>query len=155
LVAGFLLAGLVAAIAAPVWDAKDGVIISPDKAKRFLDQCSRPSPQNVIGFWLPTPAQIAELEVRLPGILEAALKGQRHSPVKNYWRQYAGLVTDKHRTIYVNGFRRNPDQAAEKLQRDQLRTGPVIVCDGGNGAFGVEYDPRTHGFEGLAFNGSV
>jgi hypothetical protein len=28
-----------------------------------------------------------------------------------------------------------------------------MVCDGGNGFFGVEYDPKTKVFTGLAFNG--
>ena len=155
LIAVFLVAGLAAAIAGPVWNAKDGTVFPPNKAKTLLAQCSRGAPQGVTGFWTPRPAQIAQLEMLLPVLLEKELSGQRHLPVQYYLRQYAGLVLQNRDVIYVNGFASYPDDASDKKERDsgRWRTEAQMVCDGGNGYFGVEYDPQTKKFEGLAFNG--
>ena len=148
LVAAFLVSGFAAAIAAPAWNPKDGVIFPPDRAQTLLHQCSRGTPGNVEGFWLPQIAQIFELEQRLPGILEKNLSGQQHSPIGDYKRQYAGLIVKKRKIIYVNGFRSSREDRGRAW-----RTDPMIVCDGGNAFFGVEYDPQTKTFQSLVFNG--
>ena len=155
LIALFLVVGTAVAIAAPNWQAKDGVIFRPDKARALLHQCSRGAPKTVQGFWLPQLAQIAELERRLPALLEAKLSGQRHPAIQHYKRQYAGVTVNNHSVIYVNGFASFPDDHPDKRLRetDDWKTAPRLVCDGANGYFGVEYDPRTKTFEGLAFNG--
>ena len=59
------------------------------------------------------------------------------------------------KVIYVNGFASYPDPPYDKKTREsgEWRTNPQMVCDGGNGYFGVGYDPQTKKFEGLAFNG--
>lgn len=145
LVAAFM----VAAIAAPVWNPKDGAIFPPDKALALLHQCSRGTPQNVKGFWRPQVSQIAGLEQLLPGLLEKDLSGQRHPPIQDYARQYAGLIVKERKIIYVNGFH----SGKEDRESQRWRTKPVVVCDGGNGFFGVEYDPQTKTFQSLAFNG--
>ena len=148
LVAGFLFAGLAAAIAAPVWDVKDGTIFPPKKAELLLRHCSRNGPTAVTEFWLPQLAQIAQLELALPDLLETKLSGERHPPIKSYKRQYAGLIVKGRKIIYVNGF-----AGGDGAGPGTWRTDPVKVCDGGNGFFGVEYDPEKKSFEGLAFNG--
>ena len=151
LIAIFLVAGLAAAIAAPVWDAKGGVVFPAEKAKTLLVQCSRGAPQGVTGFWLPRSAQIAQLEKLLPGLLEKNLSGQRHPPVQNYMRQYAGIITQNRHLIYVNGFGSYSHDPYDRSGK--WRTEAQVVCDGGNNFFGVEYDPQTKAFEGLGFNG--
>lgn len=149
----FLIAGIVSAMAAPLWRAQDGAVMPPDKAKDLLHQCSRPSPQNVTGTWLPQAAQISELEARLPPLLERNLAGQRHPDIAHYARQYAGLVQKDRRIIYVNGFWLHPSDPAVKS--GVWRTRANMVCDGGNAFFGVEYDPMTKGFTHLVFNGTA
>jgi hypothetical protein len=156
LVAVFLVTGLAAAIAAPVWKTKDGVVFPPDKAKTLLAQCSRGAPSGVTGFWAPEHAQIVQLEMLLPGLLENQLSGQRHPPVQYYKRQYAGLIMQNRRVIYVNGFASYPDDPYEKKEREsgKWRTRAEMVCDGGPAFFGVEYDPSTEAFAHFEFNGS-
>lgn len=147
----FLLAGIVSAMAAPLWHAQDGAILPPGKAKQLLEQCSRDVPQGVTGAWQPQAAQTAELEARLPSLLEKALAGQRHPDMAHYARQYAGLLQKDRRIIYVNGFWLHPSDPAVKSGAWRARAN--IVCDGGNAFFGVEYDPKMKTFTGLAFNG--
>jgi hypothetical protein len=149
LVAVFLVTGLAGAIAAPTWNSKDGVIFPASKAQALLHQCSRGTPQEVKGFWQPQISQIAELEQLLPGLLEKNFSGQRPPPVQDYRRQYAGLIVQERRLIYVNGFL----SGKQDRESEGWRTNPVVVCDGGNGFFGVEYDPQTKSFQSLAFNG--
>jgi len=146
-VAVFLVAGLAGAIAAPVWNSKDGVIFPADKAQSLLHQCSRGTPQKGKGFWQPQISQIAGLEQLLPGLLEKNFSGQRHPPIQDYGRQYAGLIVQERKLIYVNGF------LSGYRELEGWRTNPVVVCDGGNSFFGVEYDPQTKSFQSLAFNG--
>ena len=155
LIALFFVASFAAAIAAPVWQAKDGVVFPTSKAKTLLAQCSRGVPQGVTGFWSPQPAQIAQLEMLLPALLERALAGQSHPPVQFYMRQYAGLVLKNRNLIYVNGFASYPDNAYDRKDREtgKWRTEALVVCDGGNSFFGAVYDPQTRKFEGLGFNG--
>jgi hypothetical protein len=160
LVAVFLVAGLAAAIAAPVWDAKDGVIFPPEKAKTLLKQCSRDEPNGITGYWLPQTGQIVELEHRLPALLERKIQqmadaAEPHGPhMPNYLRQYAGLLIGGRKVIYVNGFPGDQTFRGDGLERrTDWRTKPVLVCDGYIGYFGVEYDPETRDFAHLVFNG--
>jgi hypothetical protein len=153
LVAAFMIAGLAAAIAAPAWNQKDGVIFPSDKAQALLHQCSRGTPQNIKGFWQPQISQIAGLEQLLPGFLEKNLSGQRHPPIQDYGRQYAGLIVKERKIIYVNGFVNGFLSGKKDRESQTWRTNPILVCDGGNGFFGVEYDPQTKSFQSLAFNG--
>jgi len=158
-----VVASIVAAMAAPVWKAEDGVIFKPAKAATLLHQCSRDTPQHVTGFWLPQTEQIADLEVRLPALVKQEIhriigasdqKKDRQMP--NYLRQYAGLIESGRKIIYVNGFLADETYAGDGLRRKtDWRPRAVMVCDGYINYFGVEYDPRNKVFTGLAFNGAA
>jgi hypothetical protein len=137
----------------------DGVILSADKSKALLNQCSRGTPQHVTGIWTPADVQIRELERRLPAAL--ALKAQEHGPrytqTTTFRRQYAGLIVGNRRVIYVNAFPLdvgNPAKDGTPAARafDWHRE-PVIVCDGGPAFFGLEYDPQQRTFSNFEFNG--
>ena len=152
-----------AAIAAPAWDAKDGVIFPAEGADSLLHQCSRRSPTNVTGYWKPRRDQIASLETLLPALLEreiqrinaedqkfAAKSGGKFEPrplrMPKYVRQYAGIKHDGRDMVYVNGF-------DGEAVRGDWRNSVVKVCDGYVGFFGVEYDPQSKTFANFAFNG--
>lgn len=147
----FLVAGIVSAMGAPLWRVQDGTVLPPGRAKLLLDQCSRDVPRDITGVWQPQAGQISELEKRLPSLLESKLAGQPHPDIAHYARQYAGLIQKDRRIIYVNGFWLHPSDPAVKSGAWRMRA--TMVCDGGNGFFGVEYDPKTKVFTGLAFNG--
>jgi len=88
----------------------------------------------------------------LPGYL-AKNPSRRYSEIGSnlalYGRQYAGVITNKKRIIYVNFFIKEmpPDAKAIKT--------PVIVCDGGDGYWGIEFDVDTETFSNLETNGEA
>ena len=166
-----LVAG--AAFAAP-WDAGDGVIFPPDKAPGLLRQCSRATPHDITGYWLPSESQIAALEPKLSVLVDAESRRRHDAEEKQladfsaktgkewksrpwqlpvYVRQYAGLVQGGHKIIYVNGFYAGLPRDMPPDRKLNWREQPVIVCDGGASFFGVEYDPQAKTFANLAFNG--
>ncbi|MEM1178259.1 MAG: hypothetical protein AAGM22_07950 [Acidobacteriota bacterium] len=61
----------------------------------------------------------------------------------SYGRQYLGLVIDGRRMVYIIGI------FGSSKPFNALRD----YCDGGDGLFGVLYDPKTERFSDLAFNG--
>lgn len=146
---------------ASLWPERGTVMplaVMPD----LLQQCSRPSPEkdSVEGYWTPGAAQIRELEAGLTPLLRDSLNrigGGRTATVAQhlavYHRQYAGLVMNGRRIIYVNGFVQSPEMAEATGDTTRWRELPTQVCDGGEAFFGVEYDPATRRFRNLHFNG--
>jgi hypothetical protein len=66
--------------------------------------------------------------------------------LSHFRRQYAGFLRADHKTIYANLFL--PEYGAE--WRHQV----VMVCDGGAGFWGVEFDVTSQTFVHIAYNGS-
>lgn len=144
----------------PKLDANAGYLFPASNARSFLQQCSRSVPEHVTGTWLPTRAQILELEARLPAALwnvvskrESPIFLWQHAPIG---RQYGGLIVGDRKVIYVNAF----PILRDKLSGDPFPSGdhskkPVLMCDGGPNFFGVEFDPATNTFEDFEFNGAV
>jgi len=58
------------------------------------------------------------------------------------------------RYVYINAFREHPIYLRRQDQ-DLWRSKPVLVCDGGEGFWGVLYDPEARKFSQLSFNGSA
>ena len=144
------------------WPAETHTVLSGEAATRLSRQCSRASPGPIDGVWMPTDAQITELEIALRSLLAQRLEaaGLRSSP-NDYYRQYAGFVIGGRPIIYVNGL----DYTLISEERDarrairtpgySWRTHSVDICDGGPITFGVEYDTTTRTFANFAFNGTV
>ena len=126
-----------------------GVVLPVSIAPTALDQCSRPTPGAPDGYWEPEKQDILSLERLLPTYMEtrtesaAALVRNRLS---HYRRQYAGFLRADHKTIYANLFL--PEYGVE--WRHQV----VMVCDGGAGFWGVEFDVTSQTFVHIAYNGS-
>jgi hypothetical protein len=118
----------------------------------LLVQCSRQSPHDIDALWTPGPAEISDLEARLPVALAAKHDELFHPPAE-FYRQYVGFVLGGHRYIYVNAF------PLDGLH--QVPGGPPLdfsgelqdVCDGGADFFGIVYDPVAKAFTNFFYNG--
>jgi len=163
-----LPAGFAHAAPPTAFDPRLSFVLPADLARDALQQCSRTTPTGVQDTWLPTGAQIRELEAHLPPALARALTAHggsnraravmRH--LHNVGLQYAGFVVAGRKIIYVNGF------PVRKVDFDGTDTfaglldaakddHAIVVCDGGDSFFGVEYDPAKKTFAHFAFNGVV
>jgi hypothetical protein len=159
----FVVLAVGSAWSMPVIRHEAGFILSAADAPKLLKQCSRSAPANVTGSWLPTDAQVRELETRLPAALSQVVAKRVikpvHWPTSDFGRQYGGLVVGKRRIIYVNAF---PGDEDEKIAR-AIRGWRIpdrhkelfLVCDGGPDFFGVEYDPNLKTFANFEFNGAI
>lgn len=116
----------------------------------LLRQCSRNTPKDVTGFWVPGAADIAKLEALLIPFLRSQLDTRSvvpEDPLSRFHRQYIGFISYGKRYIYGNfyphHYRTNPAEATE----------PVNFCDGGDQFWGVVFSLETQQFEDLRFNG--
>ena len=125
-------------------------LLPREQAATVVQQCSRAVPR-ISGTWQPTERQIHQLEEDFKTLeghpAEACCSpGVRlENPLRSH-RQYAGVIRDGRRLIYVNAF---PEPAPPNW-----RSSPVVVCDGGEGYWGALYDPVLRTFSQLAFNGT-
>src|SRR5438105_1271237 len=115
-------------------------ILPDSQGPALMRQCSRGAPSEVTSFWTPSSAEIAALEQRLPKFLH---KTQPEIKLPDYHRQYVGVVSRGRKLIYLNAFIRggltvNPNK--------DWKTTAIIVCDGGYGFWGVEFDPADKTF---------
>ena len=146
-----------AAVSAAAFQPAWGIVFADANALALVHQCSRTSPGPVQRTWTPTSQQIAQLDEELFAALTVQLiqrelndKGWQAS---DYYRQYGGLVIAGQRVIYVNGFHR---QVVEKSQQPEAwKSSPIGICDGGELAFGVEYDPEAKTLAKFQFNGRL
>jgi len=135
----------------------------------LLNQCSRLTLRDRLIVQTPraasppTQAEIIALEADLNTLLADRLNAFRESYPKeasgvrhvgDYYRQYSAFDVGPWRVVYVNGF--YASDANDVVARDQWdwRKMPFIVCDGGQGSFGVEYYPATKTFANFEFNGT-
>ena len=120
-----------------------GVIFTGTQAKALLRQCSRATPEKITGQWNPSSEQIAELEGKF-----LDFKRTLKRPVAqliSFYRQYAGFISNGRKIVYVNLFPKNTDT--------EWKSRAVVVCDGGEQFWGVEFEVETGKFVNAAFNG--
>lgn len=134
-------------------------ILTPSQAKHALEQCSRETPKSVDGAWAVTPQVVAQLERDLPKLSSLVShtccgQGLSVSSPYSFFRQYAGIKIAGRKYVYINAFHDHPIYLRPQ-DRDLWRSKPMLACDGGEGFWGVLYDPRTHEFSQLSFNGSA
>jgi len=107
-------------------------------------------------FWTPDIGDVIKMERDLPAFLRRAVKkaGEGAAAREPLWkrapryqRQYFGMVEKGHWIVYGNFF----CDAHGKDWRSQ----PVMVKDGGDCYFQVQYDPKTSRFFGLSVNGEA
>jgi hypothetical protein len=130
------------------------VLLPADQVKAVLTQCSRPTPAGIDGSWTVTAAALKGLERDLPGLANRgpqATDGKAFDP-SGFYRQYVGVTVKGQRFIYINAFRGSDDYIPFDIP---WRQQPVVICDGGSSYWGALYDPQTHRFSDLAFNGMI
>jgi hypothetical protein len=116
----------------------------------LLHQCSRNTPKDVSGFWVPSAADIAKLEALLVPFLRSSLETRLilpADPLTRFHRQYIGFIRDGKRYIYGNFY----PHRSESDPREA--TDPVNFCDGGDQFWGVVFSLDTQQFEDLSYNG--
>ena len=110
--------------------------------------CSRKGPK-VDGSWKPTTADIAMLESHLSRISllksRGVLNGINITHPGDCYRQYVPIIVAGRKLIYVNAFC--------NIVLPEWRKQFIDICDGGESAWGVLYDPATGEFSELATNG--
>jgi hypothetical protein len=123
-------------------------ILPTSEGKQLIGQCSRECPYDATSFWRPSASEIAAIEQRLP----ALLRGSGHEiNLSQSYRQYLGIVRAGRKLIYLNAF----DSRTWADYRTSWRNKALIICDGGDLFWGVEFDPATKTFQHLAFNGAI
>jgi hypothetical protein len=122
-------------------------ILPASQGQAVLRQCSRGAPTSVSGFWQVSPSQVFEMERRLPEFLRRS--GHRIETT-NYFRQYIGIVSHGRKLIYLNAFIRGALTVSPRLN---WKTTAFTARDGGDGFWGVEYDPVDKTFRHFESNG--
>jgi|SRR5579872_2789356 len=143
---------------------KPWVVMTAEQAPGVLGQCSRPAPEETDGpFWTPSPAQIEILEGGLAAYLRQQGYAKQAGGLADYARQYVGFVHSGRKLIYLNALLAagvadlppcRPDTGwGEACGPEGWRHTAIMVCDGGDGYWGLEYDPETKTYSQLGFNG--
>lgn len=130
------------------------VLLPPDQAKATLEQCSRPTPEDVDGSWTVPAATVKRLERDLPQLADFAPKpsaiGAKAFDPSGFYRQYVGITVHGRKLIYINAFGGSNGHIPFDIPWQKQ---PVVVCDGGSAHWGAVYDPQSHKFSDLRFNG--
>ena len=136
-----------------------GVIFSNEKAYHILNQCSRMTPKMVKSYWVPSKEEVAKLEEKFDDFFYDSFKMEkRHSNkmkdfmrvyLPNYYRQYAGIIVNSRKIIYVNFFHK---KHLKNFPDVNWVEEPITPCYGGYLYFGVEYDLYQRKFYNLIFN---
>ena len=148
----FLLA-LTACAHAPLAPGRYAVLPASEAAAA-VEQCSRWTPK-ITGGWELTAADAEQVEQALRRnsrlrATECCFLGARMPDPDGYYRQYAGVIYEGKRYVYVNAF------AMRTVSNAAWRTHAFNrFCDGGSAFWGVLYDPATGRMSHLAFNGTA
>lgn len=132
----------------PPWPVGHGSVLPVSQAKALSKQCSRPSLSGIQTSWHPSARQIAKLELGLDQYLRQHYPALRQQ-IGQYYFQYAGLVRQQRRFIYINAI----DEYAQN--NPDWRHTAMIMCDGGERFWGLEYDLATGKFSAMTFNSSL
>lgn len=136
------------AVGMPIWPVAHSSVLTGKQAIALSKQCSRTSPADVRASWKPSASQIAKMEQQLDNYLRQHYPAIRQQIHQSYF-QYAGLIRKQHRFIYINVI----DEYAQNSP--DWRHTAMIICDGGDRFWGLEYDPATEKFSEMKFNSSL
>lgn len=132
-------------------DGTEGVVLPLSHAPAALTQCSRQTLGPGEAYWVPTVEDLKPLEQRLSSFIREnpnPIYSAQWSELEKFKRQYAGVIRNGRKMIYVNLFP-NPTRTTPVDWTRQV----IVVCDGGPKLFGVEYDVEIARFTHIAYNG--
>lgn len=135
-----------------------GVTLDSTLAKAVLRQCSRSTtPKKVKSYWKPTQNDIEGLENNFKKLYSLTSNtccffGRSIDSLQKFGFQYAGVVMNRRKYIYINAFSLSSLDYYKSKNID-LTKQPVIPCDGGSRFWGVLFDVETQQFSYLSFNG--
>lgn len=147
-----LLAGGLFACASNQILPKNVFILPISAGPELMKQCSRDTPQNVTEFWELGIGQVDDFDHRIDDFFyQRHLKGWKSNTedLKNFHRQYLGIVTDGKRLIYGSFY--DPIDYDSGIEAAKAQ----IWCDGGPDVFGLEYDPTQKKILDMQMNGPI
>ena len=126
----------------------EGAIVPDERAAEFVKALSGSDRKE---YWTPTKEDVAKLEEKIEFHLRKV--SDRRSPalwskLRDYKRQYAGIVEGGRRKIYANFFCNSAKITDWKIR-------PVAVEDGGDCFFQIKYDIEAGTFSDLYINGEA
>jgi hypothetical protein len=124
-----------------------GVIFTVEQTEKYMGATGTPT----TGAWLPSQAQVEDLEARLPLFLElmnVPPTRKLRDSLSTYRRQYLGFVENGRHIIFVNFFCPHYSLGPADRWKQEL----IFVADGGLCYFQVCYDPESKLFFRLVWN---
>lgn len=117
-----------------------------ERAALLFYQCSRGAPIPEGPLWLPTPAEVRMLEIRLEKHMAAIKLGTPRMPAagKQYRGQYLGFMRAGELHIYASYVPAREGNYWEDFSGDA-----IIMCDGGKSFWGIVYNTVTGQFSEL------
>ena len=101
-------------------------------------------------FWTPTAEDVRRLEAALPAALRAAAPMVK-TPLKEYFRQYLGVVREGRRLVLVFAIH---EPSLEEIEEELLKE-PRLVNDGGDAYIDGVYDAAKGTFESVGPHGEA
>jgi hypothetical protein len=116
----------------------------------ILDQThARELVHDANGSWMPSRADISELENRLPDFI--ARYTPLHRSVAGDYKQYVGIIRGGRRFVFLSAFSSPSD--APRVRGWQSK--PIIWGGGGDTVWRVQYHPQQKTFEQFEVNGPL
>lgn len=135
-------------------------ILTSSNGEKMIKQCSRSVPNNIKAYFDLTKDDVVILENNFRKILsvkstECCLKGWNIERLEDYAYQYIGVIIKNRRYIYINAFLVNMSYGQDSFETwyKEWKTKLVIMCDGGDGFWGVLFDLENQSFSQLSVNG--
>lgn len=108
----------------------DGVIFGPDCNEIMIYDFDIRN--NIDGYWFPSEEDIREAEISISSFLKTS-QPEVFTRIDKYGRQYFGIIVKGRKRIYCNFFM-NPKRFPNRYSEY------ILVLDGGNRYFRIEYD---------------
>ncbi len=133
---------------------KHYVVLSGRESKNAAKYVGHWPEETVNGTWVMSESDVEGVESNLHHIADipfpnTAHKGSQIPHPEEYFRQYAGVLIDHRKIIFVNALCETAATKYETYWREKF----VLVLDGGDCYWNVRYDPETKQFSQLVVSG--